>query len=207
MGTAYLFMGYQQTHVAWLQGLTPQIFQEYLSYLLGKHVLGLTATTGYGHSFGAPSWELILSYEHAIRNKAMTLIKKKEISFASALREAWEDGLTMNRFFMAPLSLEPKKRGLEAATGDEPLQKRPFRSEPGSSSKGAGKGKAKVHRSKGKGKGKNSLAPLNCKSVTAAGKGICFQFNSPAGCHKKGCHFEHVCGKCEGKHPLHECRA
>ena len=57
-----------------------------------------------------------------------------------------------------------------------------------------------------KGKNKGGGAPLDCKSTSAAGKAICYRFNSRAGCQNARCKFEHICGKCEGSHPLHDCK-
>ena len=204
MGTAWMMLSFQQTHRKFLQGITPQLFQEYLSYLLGKHVLGLTAKTELGVDFNAPSWGLVISYEHSVRAKCMQLIRKKNISFKDALKEAWEDPVARDRNFTTPLALEPKKRPYSETLPPPPRataqQERPSKNQR-RSGKGKGKGKGA---GKGKGGGKG---PLECKSHTPSGEPICFRFNA-GGC-KEGskCRFLHKCGKCFGDHPLSERRA
>ena len=76
LGTAWLFVSYQQTHKYYLKGLTPQTFTEYLSYLLGEYVMGLSAKDAAGNAMAYPPWSLVISYEHAIRSKAISLVKK-----------------------------------------------------------------------------------------------------------------------------------
>ena len=54
----------------------------------------------------------------------------------------------------------------------------------------------------GKGKGMDQ-----CAAFTPEGKRICFSFNnSQVRCKRKGCIFEHVCGRCFQKHPIYQCR-
>ncbi len=50
LGTAWLFVSYQQTHNAYLKGLTPQTFAEHLSYILDEYVMGLSAKDSSGNS-------------------------------------------------------------------------------------------------------------------------------------------------------------
>ena len=38
------------------------------------------------------------------------------------------------------------------------------------------------------------------KIFKTAGRGVCFDFQSLAGCTKDTCGLEHVCGKCGGNH-------
>ena len=48
MGNAWIFVSVAHSNRAYLKGVTPQIFQEYLDYLLGENVMGLVAK---GHGF------------------------------------------------------------------------------------------------------------------------------------------------------------
>ena len=208
MGTAWMMIAFQQTHRKFLQGITPQVFQEYLSYLLGKHVLGLTAKTELGVDFNAPSWGLVISYEHSIRSKCMQLIRKKNLSFKDALKEAWEDPVTRDRNFTTPLALEPKRKPYSEAVPPPPRaysqgsqNGQPPKRQRRAENKG-GKSKGKGGKSKGKGKG----GSLECKSTTPGGEPICFRYNA-GGCSAKDCRFVHKCGKCFGDHPIGECRA
>ena len=186
LGTAWLFISYQQTHKPYFVGLTPQVFTEYLSYLLGEFVLGLCAKDAGGRSFALPPWPLIIAYEHAIRSKAMTLIRKGS-SFKGALKLAWEDPVVKERHFTTPLCLETAGRKRPA---DTPASE--YRPEPTKHSKGGGKGAGKQKRSKGAGKSKGGSGKASgCARVTPEGKPICYNFNSGAGCKTK-CRFTHV---------------
>ena len=203
LGTAWMLVAFQQTQRPWLQGLTPQLFQEYLSYLLGRYVFGLTAKTDTGREFASPSWELLLAYEQAVRVKAMKLVKAGG-TLRDSLRAAWEDLVTRDPNFTSVLALETKERPRAADNAAPPAA-------PAGSAKGAGKSRKQKRQEQNdkrlakKGKGKGKGASLECKSVTDAGERICFKYNSSAGCHQKGCTFKHVCGKCFGNHPLTTC--
>ena len=109
LGTAWLFVSYQQTHKEYLKGLTPQTFTEYLSYLLGEYVMGLCAKDAAGNSLAHPPWSLVISYEHAIRNKAISLVKKGAL-LKDALKQAWEDPVTKERYFTTPLCSGGRRR-------------------------------------------------------------------------------------------------
>ena len=109
LGTAWMFVGFQQTHKAYLKGLTPQCFTEYLTYLLGEHVLGLGAKDSAGNLMAYPPWSLVLSYEHALRTKAISLVKKGAM-LKDALKSACEDPLTKERNFTTPFCLGTNRK-------------------------------------------------------------------------------------------------
>ena len=73
LGTAWMFAGFQQTSCRYLAGLSPQLWQEYLDYLLGDYVHLLAARDEHGQAVGQPSWQLVLSYELEIRREALRL--------------------------------------------------------------------------------------------------------------------------------------
>ena len=170
--------------------MTPQLFTEYLRYLLGEFVLGLCAMDSGGLSFAFPPWPLIISYDHAIRSKAMALVRKGA-TFKDALKLAWEDPVVKERHFTTPLCLESgRKRQADTSSSD-------YRPEP---PKQHQKGK------KGKGSGKSGKDGT-CASATADGRPICYAFNnSRLGCKKAKCRFAHVCGVCFAKDvPMFRC--
>ena len=105
LGTTLMFAGYQQAHKAYLQGLTPQVFVEYVEYLLGDHVWKLASRGAGGTIVSSPSWSLLLSYEHAIRKKMVQLVNKGQ-TIKEGLRLAMEDPVTKERFFTTPLCVE-----------------------------------------------------------------------------------------------------
>jgi hypothetical protein len=200
LGTAWLFVASHQAHRGYLRGITPALFQEYTSYLLGDYVLGMVARDSSGSAVSSSSWSLLVSYEHAVRVKAMQLVRKGT-TFSAALKTAWEDPLTKERHFTTPLALDSVKfvagssQRMTAPPGnlDEPASKKLKALTNGT--KGvdpAGKGGGKGKTGKGKGKGKNKI---NAK--TPDGKYVCFNYNKAVGCsHGTACKFQHVCGKC-----------
>jgi hypothetical protein len=191
LGTAWIFVSSQQTHRPYLQDLNPRLFQEYLDYFLGDFVYGLCGRDGRGEPLASPSWSLVISYEHAVRSKAMSLVRKGS-TFADALRASWEDPLIKERFLNTPLALESLKRPFSSMGSDRQEQRAP--------AKGKGKGK-----NQGQGKGKNKAGMTDCKAVTPDGRKICYRYNSKVRCDNKKCPFTHVCGKCFEKHPMYEC--
>ena len=70
-GVAWQYVAYQQTNREYLRGLGIQLWQAYLSYLLGDCVFGLAAKTSRGEAVAAPPWELVLSYELQSRRAMM----------------------------------------------------------------------------------------------------------------------------------------
>jgi len=202
LGTTLMFAAVQQKHKTYLKGLSPQVFVDYVDYLLGDHVLGLAAKGSGQVSFGGPSWQLVISYEHAIRKKMSELVKKKGLTIKEALKNAYEDPVTKERNFTTPLCLEtvgskrpapPEWAAQEAYTG-----KFGGKNTSKGSEKGAGKGKY----AKGEGKGNKRkkdpkrVAPQGCHEKTPDGKNVCYFFNRPEGCTRATCPFAHVCGKC-----------
>ena len=211
LGTAWLFVSYQQTHKEYLKGLTPQTFTEYLSYMLGEYVMGLSAKDASGNSMAHPPWSLVISYDHAIRSKAMSLVKKGAL-LKDALKLAWEDPITKERYFTTPLCLESnRKRPAEAhAEGrrHEPAPRHTPKGGSKGSNKGSGKNPSKYKRGGGKGSNKGGGKGSNkgCASKTNDGQDICFRFNSEQGCDMAKCRFVHVCGVCFAKGvPMHSC--
>jgi len=197
LGTAWMMVAYQQTHKAYLRGLTPQTFAEYLEYLLGDFVMGLCAKDASGRAFAHPSWALVVAYEFAIRVRTMQLIRKGK-SFKTALKESWEDAVIKERYFTTPLCLEQaRKRPLPVETWEAPQDPPDKRRK----EKGGKKGKGK-----GKGKGKN-VAPSGCASTTPDNRPICFNYNNKAKrCKANGCRFLHVCGQCfKPNFPMYAC--
>eukprot|EP00974_Lingulodinium_polyedra_P055771 5363680-Lingulodinium_polyedra.AAC.1 len=102
MGTAWQFAAFQQTSALYLKDLSPQLWVEYVDYLLGDFVFGLEAKDG-GLTVSSPPWPLILAYEHEIRKKAMKEVVKG-IAMGAALRAAWSDPVTKERYFTTPLA-------------------------------------------------------------------------------------------------------
>ena len=145
---------------------------------------------GRGEPLASLSWSLVISYEHAVRSKAMSLVRKGS-TFADALRASWEDPLVKERFLNTPLALESLKRPSSAVGNDRQEQRAP--------AKGKGKGK-----NKSQGKNKDKFR-VDCKAMAPDGRKICFKYNQKGATCAKKCPFTHVCGKCFENHPMYEC--
>ncbi len=179
------------------------MFNEYLEYLLGEFVLKLTARGASGAAISAPSWALLLSYEHAMRKKAFTSIRKG-LTFKEALRAAMEGPVTKERYFTTPMCLEATAQKRPA----EVLHSQPGRSHAdGQPSGGSKKGNSKSSKGKasGKGKGREKGRPRgkgregagSCRPEMNDGTKVCFKYNNPSvGCANTKCAFAHVCGIC-----------
>ena len=67
--TGLMFLGFRHTHRPSLQNITPQLVQHYAEYLLGEFVWGLVAKDAQGQIISTPTWDLITSYNMAIRRQ------------------------------------------------------------------------------------------------------------------------------------------
>ena len=101
LGNAWIFVGMQQTTADYLKDVTPQTWQDYLDYLLGEYVMGLSARDAQGSIVAAPSWNLVLSYEQAIRTQAFKLMLQG-VRLTKALKQAMEDPVVKERSFTTP---------------------------------------------------------------------------------------------------------
>ena len=194
LGNALIMIGLKHTNQVALQKLDPGLFDKYKAYLLGDHVLNLTACNERGEVALSPPWHLIVNYELAIRKKACyDLNNGTFMTFAESLQNAWKDPITKERGFVTPLALcsvvASSNRESDRFQGGE-FKRKVF--------KGAGKGKS----SKGSGKG----GSMKGSSTTPDGRPICYRFNNPKEkCKSKKCRFEHVCSFCFQRHPRFQC--
>jgi hypothetical protein len=196
MGTAWLFCGVKHTNRAWLKDLNPQLWQDLLDYLLGEHVYGLVAKDSAGRTLTTPGWHQVLEYEHAIRREACRRVAQARGTLAECLREAAKDPVTKERYFTTPVAfaaLADNRGG-----GYAPAPQQPRSSGPYTPVATKGKGKSKT-------KGKNG-PPQGCAATSPDGKPICYRYNSKDDKCTGRCNFQHICGRCFGKHPLWQCR-
>ena len=198
-------------HKFYLKGLNPQVFVEYVEYLLGDFVWKLASRGVGGTVLSTPSWALLLSYEHAIR-KAMVKLVTQGKTVKEALKTAMEDPVTKERFFTTPLCIE-------AVSGKRPAPAEWQYTEAASSGQrqpGKGKGNPnKNAKGKGKGGGKNNkkgerrsfrAGRSGCASKNPEGASLCYKFNDQ-GCSVPNCPFVHACGKCFAAGvPMNRCK-
>ena len=160
-----------------IQDVSKDVFDKYKDYILGDYVWGLSSTDLNGQQIQTPPWGLVLSYEHAVRKRAYSLMLSERLMLGAALEKAWKCPTTKERHFITPLALY-SKRSYAPSTN------------PGTGTwnpKGKGKGKSKST-TKGGQKGSGSGQGPN-------GEKICYRFNSGK-CNYKGCKFVHMCNKC-----------
>jgi hypothetical protein len=194
LGHAHMFLGLKFTNREWIQGLTPQVFEDYLTYLLGEHVYGMTAKDHEGRIVSSPAWHHVLGYELAIRKGMVRLITHKNKTMKAALEEACKDSTIKERFFTTPVA----HAALHSPEAREERPAKVLRTE----DKGGGKGGGKGDRSGGKGGEKGTGKKQKCPAASPSGEKICFRFNSKK-CKTKACAFAHICGTCFQKgHPM-----
>ena len=197
-GTGIQMIALKHSNQGCLQDLSPQDVEDYLSYLLGEHVYGLTGKTPSGDTVAAPSWPQLLVYELQIRKHMYDLMVNKGTKAPDALKAAYRDSVVKERHFTTPIAL--------SATS-----KQPFDSYSATRmNKGSGKGKG------GKGSGKKGTGPYSGKREgKSGGKGTkskskfgeCYPYNNHwERCTRKNCPFPHLCSRCGGKHPAYRCQ-
>eukprot|EP00435_Cladocopium_sp_Y103_P008156 s2140_g2.t1 len=157
-----------------LQDLSKDVFDRYKDYVLGDFVWGLSSTDLQGQQIQTPPWNLVLSYEHAIRKKAYFFMTAERMMLGAALEKAWKCPTTKERHFITPLALYSKRSYPQGNSNPNQGTWNP---------KGKGKGKTK---SKGPQKG-SGQGPDREK--------ICYRFNAGK-CNYQKCKFVHMCSKC-----------
>jgi len=210
LGNSWCMAGFLHTNRVYLHDLSPNVFDKYVRYLLGKHVLGLVTSGPPGTVPTGPTWEAVLHYEHEVRKQAMRLMTEG-VALKDALVQAWEDPVVRDRSFTAPLAMSRVRSAPPPGewSGEGGAFKKPRRqNRPKTADKGEGKGGGKGQGGKGKkGKGGKEGSSTGAARTTPSGKNVCFAFNNRAEkCTKKDCRFEHVCGVCFRKGvPMYEC--
>ena len=218
MVNGLIFISLQHTNRDELQGIRPELANTYSNFLLGDQVWALIAQDEQGRTIATPNWRLVLQYELNIRKKAYKDMNELGTQFSDALKDAWNDVLVRNRYFITPLAISSStgSKAVEMNSGNQlSANKRPaeadFFVDRGGNRKG-GKGK-------GKGKGKNGKklrtggkgleVPKGCARSTPDGRFICYGYNDFAvRCRNPNCPFiqGHVCGVCFQKHPMYACQ-
>ena len=107
-GNTWIMASLLHTNRSYLKDLTPHMFDVYIKYLLGQHVMGLLSTGPSGSAVSGDLWLKLLTYEHEVRKAAMKGVQKGKHPW-TALKDAWEDTVVKMRFFTEPV-LHGKKR-------------------------------------------------------------------------------------------------
>jgi hypothetical protein len=189
-----------------IQDITPLLVERYKTYLLGDFVYNLTAKNSDGTPVAAPTWAMLIAYEHAIRKRACQAVNNGETrTLGAALSDAWKDAVTKDRHFTTPLALMRPERQAPGPPKDTPWRE---------DNRGAWKPNLKNEwKKKGKGAGKKGSGEKGGKkgggkNRTPDGQSICFRFNDKkaAKCNEADCRFLHVCNICFAEtHPAFQC--
>jgi hypothetical protein len=215
----WLFLSLKFTNRAWLVGISPRVFDDYVDYFLGKKVMLLEICNADGGKYSLnPPWAIILSYELECRKSALVRVVEKGLTFAAALAEAVRDPELKELAFTSPVAHLGRSGGHSSASGSKPVIKNhakagqhlvdnpnfPFKKNASSS---GGKGKGKGKKGKGGGKGKGKGGKQKQAFATPDGQHICFSYNSSGGCNDPNCTRVHVCRNwgCYGDHPAVSC--
>ena len=121
----------------------------------------------------------------------------------SALHKALDSYMVSSILLPLPAGIKRKQPGnapRKVVEDGKQDGKQPF------SGKGKGKGQ------KGKGKGKTGtpgipsrIRALGGRGACRSGKTICFAYNLEGCARGDKCTREHICAKCDGAHPIHQC--
>jgi hypothetical protein len=182
-----------------LMDMAPRCWEDYVDYLLGERVyrmeipkLGEDGTVPL-----EPPWQIILSYDFALRREAFTRVRDDStgaLTLAKALLDVCKDSELKELHFTSPLALcgATHKRAQSGPKAEKVWQdedkykkvkKDKGKKKGGGKNKGGGKGKDRQDGGKGGGLTGN----------TPDGKRICFDFNNAMGCTKADCSYLHVC--------------
>ena len=196
MRNAYQMVALKHTNRGELQGDWVRVFEEFKDYILGDHVYGLHAQDADGNTIAAPPFRLVLSYERAVRKEAVRRVNQEKTAFPVALKQAWKDPTTKERYFTTPLSLVSKR---SSAATNQPSGSRGISS--------PAKKQRAEERPRAKGSGGKGKQMAGCASHNAEGVPICYRYNTPGErCKVKRCKFSHQCGLCfSDKHPMYQC--
>ena len=204
LGIGLMMLGLRHSNKPFLQNLNPQVFEDYLTYLLSDHCYYMQGKSAEGFVVSGPSWQQLLIYEFQVRRRAWQEVSAKGMEFGTALREAWRDPGIRERYLITPIALAAAaaKRpwdGTSSSSQDK------FQKGNRKGAKKGGKGSGKG--SKGGGKSGKGSGVQNCASRTPDGKPICYGYNNfETRCRDSKCRFAHVCGACFGRHPIYACK-
>jgi hypothetical protein len=200
----WLFLASKFTNRAWLQNLTPSIFESYTDYFLGRKVHLLEGCRADGTKYDVnPPWSIVLNYELECRKFAIRMVIERGTHLAAALEQAIHDPELKELGFTSPVAfLGRQGKGQGKGEHSRTSEDKNKRSDPYKGKKSKGKGKGGGGHAKGKEKGKQKLL-----SNTPDGRQICFAYNSENGCTTSDCPRVHVCRTkgCMGTHPVQQC--
>ena len=222
LSIAYTVVGYKRSSRLWLKTATPNVWLDYVDYILSDQVALFTLDTD-GCTIKA-DWKTVLEYDLAMRKLVCRKIIYDGMDFRSAIEFSMRDLQCRERYFVTPTAILNALGGKRVQRCLEAPKTPPGRTspmEPGTPIKPISKKKLKAQERIKTLQEKKDLrkkreheqvvpepeADKKARTIarTPDGRNICGFYQEMAGCKKDGCKFLHVCSKCCQNHPLHKC--
>ena len=210
-------MKIKSPHLACLAGLTTETWLQHVEFLLSAEVCGLEIKSVDGRVLAAPSWALVLSYDHEIRRKAFKEVNMRGRSIKDALKAAQASTELREIFLTTPMRFPAAAHS--AGSSDEPrLQPPRAQMQPGDELKreqdSKGTRRTKKPKNQAAKGGQNNRSPpwqqakpalpvqspapqaKRQKGQMADGRKKCYGYQKGQ-CKRDQCALAHVCDKCE----------
>ncbi|CAK0883391.1 unnamed protein product [Prorocentrum cordatum] len=110
LALAYVYARLRHPGRPALKSASVELFNEYLEYILGDHVRGLTAKGLQGNIVSRPNWNQVMHYDHQIRKEHARMMNFGK-TFEQALRGAWNDTSLRDRHFITQILLRKTPDG------------------------------------------------------------------------------------------------
>ncbi|CAK0887969.1 unnamed protein product [Prorocentrum cordatum] len=214
LALAYVYARLRHPGRPALKSASVELFNEYLEYILGDHVRGLTAKDLQGNIVSRPSWNQVMHYDHQIRKERARMMNFGK-TFEQALRDAWNDTSLRDRLFITQVAASAatgraaedshRSRSPRLALMDGPSGRGSGGTPRRGGGRGGGRGRSRGQ-GRGKGGGKNRLGGEILLRKTPDGRNICFACNNERENCRGDCGAVHVCRICLGNHPVYQHR-
>ena len=89
-----------------LQTVSKTLFADYVDWLCGPSVWGMTCKDSHGRALSSPTLDNVLGYEYAIR-KSVYKGLNKNVDFAAGLKLAQDDIRLLQLNFLSPVAMHP----------------------------------------------------------------------------------------------------
>ena len=108
LGLGYLFLKRRCPNRLVLQSITKSLIADYIDWLCGPSVWGLTSKDVHGKTLSSPTLDNVLGYDWAIR-KAVSKGMNRGVDFATGLAAAQADTRILQLNFLPPVAMAPAK--------------------------------------------------------------------------------------------------
>ncbi|CAE7826044.1 unnamed protein product [Symbiodinium sp. CCMP2592] len=176
----FLMLAARFRNKAWFQGLSSKDFLLHVDYVLGDKIYLLQTVRpegGPAMSWANPSWQLVLNYEHRLRKEAYKQASRNNRSLTDTLKEARDNAMLKETYFVGPLAMEMASRASFSAGPPAKFQKIDGAPPPPTPDPSWDRDR----KGKGKGKGKFLGKPSKNGFVfrkTPDGREICYGYNN-----------------------------